>query len=86
MSYVKKNIGTARDPAKSAFSVSPSDSTELTVGRAIWVGTGGNLAVQMANDSSSVTFVNVPSGVLLPFEVLKVLSTGTTASDIVVVY
>ena len=88
MTYIKKYLGTPRDPGKNAFAVTPSDSTELTVGRAIWVGTGGDLAVQMANDedADTVIFKNVSDGVLLPFEVRKVLSTGTTASDIVVVY
>lgn len=49
--------------------------------RAIWVGTGGNLAViTWAGDR--VTIVGVQDGTLLPLTVRQVLSTGTTASSI----
>lgn len=88
MAYVPKQIGTARDPAKLAFAVTPSDTDAIQVGRAIYVGTGGgDLTVVMANDltNTPVTFKNVNSGSLLPLEVRFVMSTATTVSDIVVV-
>jgi hypothetical protein len=50
---------------------------------ALWVGTGGDIAVLHTDDTTSVVYKNVPSGSLLPFAVKQVLSTGTTATDIV---
>lgn len=70
--------------ATSALAVTPSDSTTFTppaIG--LWVGTGGNVAVRMFGSQTSVTFLNVPNGNTLPIQVDKVLSTGTSASDIV---
>lgn len=69
-------------PARKAVSVTPSDSTTYSPPlRALYVGTSGNVAVMAEDDTSSVTFVGV-SGIL-PVSVTQVLSTGTTASDIV---
>jgi len=88
MAYVPKQLGTQRDPAKTAFAVTPSDTDEIQVGRAVYVGTGGgDLTVVMANDltNTPITFANVNSGSLLPLEVRMVMSTGTSVSDIVVV-
>ncbi len=87
MAYQKKYIGTARDPAKNAFAVTPDDDTELQVGRAIFIGTTGDLTVIMANDDTDtpITFKNIASGILLPIEVRYVMATNTTATDIVVV-
>jgi len=70
-------------PAVKAAAVTPNDSTEIAPTKALYVGTGGSMAVQLAGDSSSVTLTNVPNGALLPIRAVIVLSTGTTASDIV---
>lgn len=80
--FSKQTKKVIEGPANSAVAVTPSDSTELDITRGVYVGTGGDLAVVMADDSLAVTFVAVPSGVLLPIRVLKVMSTNTTASDI----
>jgi hypothetical protein len=70
--------------AMGSLTVSSSDSTVYDPpGRALYVGTGGSLAVRMAGDGSTPTLTNVPNGTLLPIAVDKVLSTGTSASDIV---
>lgn len=59
---------------------------------AIFIGTGGNLAIIGGNSTSlnpSTTpaiFKNIPSGTLLPIGATKIMNTGTTASDIVVLY
>lgn len=74
------------DPAIGAVAVTPSDSVDLElVSRGLWVGTGGNLALEM-QDGSSVTITNVADGTLLPFRVLRVNATGTTASGIIALY
>lgn len=72
--------------AVAGAAVTASDSTDLGVTRAIWVGTGGNLAVMFVNQTSAVTLANVASGTLLQLEVTKVMSTNTTASNIVALY
>lgn len=69
-------------PATLAVAVTPSDATVLSATRALFVGTGGDVAVTMAG-GGDVTFTNVPDGTTLPISVTKVLATGTTASDIV---
>lgn len=71
------------EPAVTAADITPSDSTVLSpVTRGLWIGTGGDIALIMADDSAAKTFKNVPSGVLLPFSVKKVMLTNTTATDI----
>ena len=69
-------------PAPNAAAITPSDSAELpTIPRSVWVGTSGNVAVKMHNSTDTVTFVGVQG--LLPIVPKQVLSTGTTATDIV---
>jgi hypothetical protein len=66
-----------------AAAVTASDTTVFDPpSRALYVGTAGNVAVRMAGDQAEVTFSNVQDGTLLPVAVDQVLSTGTTASDI----
>ena len=68
-----------------AAAVTANDSTVLAVTRALFVGTGGNVAVTMAK-GTVVTFANVPSGSILPVQVTKVMATNTTASSILALY
>jgi hypothetical protein len=73
-------------PGIDAAEVTPSDADNLaTQGRALWVGTAGDVKVTTSG-GSVVTFQNVPAGTLLPISVKKVWATGTGASDIVNVY
>ena len=73
-------------PAEGAAAVTPNDSTDLTtLSRALYVGSGGSIAVVVA-DGSTVTFVGVLSGSVLPVRVSRVLATGTTATNIVALY
>ena len=70
------------DSATDAFSIAPNDGADLTdIPRAIWIGTGGNVALAMA--SGNVTLMNVADGTLLPVRPSRVRATGTTASNIV---
>lgn len=72
---------------ENAFPIAPNDSEDIdTITRAIYVGTGGNLAVQMAGGGGAVTFRTLPAGALLPIRVTRVLATGTTASDLIGLY
>ena len=71
--------------AHGAFAVTPSDTTEFDRPvHALWIGTEGNVAVEHA-DGTTATYTNVPVG-WHPVKARKVLSTGTTAADIIAVY
>jgi len=75
---------TAMFSARRLAAVTPSDSTDLTGARAIWVGVAGNLVLKGVDDSSAVTLV-VPAGVLIPVFVARVMA-ATTATSLVALY
>jgi hypothetical protein len=74
-------------PARNAFVVSEDTALDPTP-RALYVGTGGTIVVNML-DGAQVVFVNVPDGSILPVRAESVASatddtlTSTTAADIV---
>ncbi len=70
--------------AHGAVAVTPNDSTVIPITRALYIGTTGNINVRMA-DEQVLVFSNVPVGIF-PIQVDKVLSTSTTASNIVALY
>lgn len=82
----RESVITAYPPCAKA--ISPSDSEDLTghdgnpVGMTVYCGTGGDIAVIPIGNTESVTFV-VGDGGMVPVEVKRVLSTGTTAADLV---
>lgn len=70
-------------PARKHFSITKNDAADLAkLPRGIYVGTGGDIAMR-DEDGTDVTYKNVASGVILPFRAVRVLSTGTTAGDLV---
>lgn len=78
-------FGNPGSPADEAATVVPGDTTAIAFPvRAIYVGTAGNLAVTMAGGSNAVvTFLNVPSGAILPIMAKFIMATNTTATNIV---
>lgn len=79
--------GSADDPTSSAvdgFEATPSDSTTFDVSRALYIGVSGDLAVRMKS-GKILTFKSAPVGIL-PIRVDQVRSTGTTATNIEVLY
>ena len=66
------------------YLVVPNDTTEIPVTRALYVGVGGDIHVVMA-DGQTATFVSVPTGIILPIQVSKVL-VATVATDILALY
>ncbi len=73
-------------PAQSAIAVGPSDAADLPyTTRALYVGTGGNLTVRMAGQTTTVVFRNLPV-CLLPIRVDRVMASGTTANDIIAMW
>jgi len=75
------NINFKSDSYRGAEAVTPSDATEVAYS-GFYVGSVGNVAI-VTPAGDTVTFVAVPTGVLIPACAVKVLSTGTTASSIV---
>lgn len=68
------------DPADGAFVVVPSNTANLTdSARSLWVGGAGTLKVDMLN-GNTVTFSGILAGTLLPIQVKRVYSTGTSAT------
>lgn len=73
--------------ATKGYAITPNDDTDVAqVTRAIYVGTGGDLTVILADDSNPVTFKNVPGGTMLPIRVDRVRATATTASNLLGLY
>jgi hypothetical protein len=79
---------TQESPANSSYTVTPADGVEIGdfLPRALYVGTGGNISMQLEGDPSVRLFVGVPSGAILPVKPRIIASTGTTASDILALY
>lgn len=74
----------SNEPAANAVAVTPNDSTDLTyVSRGIYCGTAGNLAVIMAGNGATVTFVGLAAGSVLSVRASRVMATNTTITSIV---
>lgn len=71
--------------AYAAAAVTLSDSTELLLTRALYIGGAGDLKVTMAY-GAEVTFVGLNAGSILPVQVLKCWETDSTATNIVALY
>lgn len=85
MSYTKLQAGRAA-------AVTPSDTVNIPAitggtnnGCVLYVGGAGNLKV-LTVGGDEVTLVAVPAGSFIPVHVLRVFSTGTTASSIVALW
>ena len=77
--------GAYRSIAQFAAAVTPDDTHQLDSESMLFVGTGGDVAVVTVG-GNTVTFSNVGDGDILPVAVKKVMSTNTTASDIVALW
>lgn len=71
--------------ARKVAAVTPSDSTDLTGCRALWIGGAGNLSLKCVDDSAAVTIAIPNAGVLLPVFAARVMA-ATTATSIVALY
>lgn len=67
-----------------AAAVTPSDTTTFEPS-VIYVGSAGNVKVDTAQ-GTTVTFVGVQAGGVIPVRVRRVWSAGTTATDFVRVF
>jgi hypothetical protein len=69
-------------PAENAVEIVPGDSAQMPhASRAVYVGQGGDLRVQMLG-GGIVTFRDIPSGTLMPVRISRVFATGTDAAAI----
>jgi len=69
--------------ATGMVAIVPSDTTDLPVPcRGMIIGGGGNVVCQ-GPEGDLVTLKNLPSGALLPVQIVRVKSAGTTATDLV---
>ncbi len=88
MAYQKLQAGRAAAVTPSNTANIPSVSSQDGSGNngcVLYVGTKGNLKV-MTVGGDEVTFTNIQDGSFIPVQVLKVFSTGTTASNIVALW
>ena len=78
----------ASSPARASYAVTPHNTNEIGthLPKALYVGTGGTIVMQLVNDASDITLTNIPNGSLLPLRPIKVKATGTTASGIVALF
>lgn len=72
-------------PYVGVAAVTPNDSTVIAVTRGLMVSVAGDVAVQFENGSTA-TIASAIAGVVYPFAVTKVLSTGTAATGILALY
>ena len=68
-----------------AAAVTPNDSTNLSQPSVIYVGGSGNVKVRTAQ-GTDVTFTGVLGGTVIPVQVIRVWSTGTTATTMTAVF
>ncbi len=68
-----------------ATAVTPSDTVNLPTPSVIYVGVGGNVKVTTAQ-GDDVVFVGVPTGAVIPVQVIRVWANGTAATNLVRVY
>lgn len=65
-----------------AIDYSGADQEFTRAVRGIYVGTAGNLKVDMADGTSGVTFSNLAAGSIYALKVTKIYQTGSTAAGL----
>jgi hypothetical protein len=71
-------------PSSNCFPITTSDTVELpTVTKAVYVGTGGDVALRSVRGAQDVIFRNISSGAILDVRASHVRTTGTTAANLV---
>ncbi len=68
-----------------ATPITPSNTADIPVTRAVYIGTSGDLKVDMA-DNTTITLSNVSAGYPQPLQVTRIYADGTTATNIVAFY
>lgn len=80
----ENSVDSLTAPASKCFTIAPSDSEFFAYStKALYVGTGGDIALVTVGSDEAVTFRNTIAGSILDIRVRQVLATGTTAQDLV---
>jgi len=70
-------------PCDNAATITPNNDTDLAyITRAIWVGGAGAINVTLAG-GQTVLFSGILAGTLLPLRITRVLSSSTSATNLV---
>ena len=90
LSNIDADLELLKQPTR-MVAVTPNDSTDVTstATKGLWIGVGGNVAVKGVGDGgagTAVTLLNVPSGTYIPGAFCRVMSTNTTATNIISYY
>ncbi len=73
-------------PATDGEAVTPSDVTDTsTQFRALYIGAGGNVSL-ITLGATTLTFVGVQTGAILPVRGTRVRATNTTATSIIALW
>ena len=69
----------------SAVAVSPNDGADVTGApyKALYVGVGGDVALDLNNSGEAIVFKNLASGQLLPVQITNVKASNTTATNMI---
>lgn len=73
---------TPASPTKATRVITPSDSASFLGTKSILILSGGTVVLRCSQDATPQTFPNLPAMTELLFEVVQVMATGTTATDI----
>lgn len=72
---------------RNAVAITKSDTTRFGRPMTVYVGTAGTVAVKpWDNHATTVTFVGLLAGSVIPLQVVAVMSTSTTADNFVGVF
>lgn len=85
MAYQKLQVGRAASVTPSDTANIPSVSGGTNNGCVLYVGGAGNLKVETVG-GDEVTFTGISTGAFLPVQVVKVFSTGTSATNILALW
>ena len=74
-------------PARDAKAVTPANDTDLPSGvcRALYIGGDGNVSL-ITPEGTTVSFIGLVAGTILPVRAARVRVTGTTATNLVALY
>jgi hypothetical protein len=82
MPYLASFPNTPAAPIRATLAITPSDSATINPTKSILVVSGGTVVLRCSEDTAPQTFPNLPAYTELAFEVVAILATGTSATDI----
>lgn len=77
---------TVQESYRGGVAVTPDDTTLLAPTRGLYIGGTGDVTVDFADGTTDVLLTAPILGTIHPISVIRVKSTGTTATAIVAIY